>query len=94
MGTEPAQTFSAVAVLRGAGSARRFSLGRLGSSLRVASASTAAVTTAGMGTDEMVQIAEMIATVLRAPEDSAVLDAVRTQANVLCARFVPYPDLV
>ena len=54
---------------------------------------SAAVTTAGMGTDEMVQIAEMIATVLRAPDDAAVLDAVRAQANALCARFVPYPDL-
>ena len=54
---------------------------------------SAAVTTAGMGTNEMVQIAEMIATVLRAPDDAAVLDAVRAQANALCARFVPYPDL-
>ena len=39
------------------------------------------------------ELAEMIATVLRAPDDAAVLDAVRAQANALCARFVPYPDL-
>jgi glycine hydroxymethyltransferase len=54
---------------------------------------TAATTTAGMGSDEMVQIAEMIATVLRAVDDDAVIDATRAQANALCARFTPYPDL-
>jgi glycine hydroxymethyltransferase len=52
---------------------------------------TAAVTTAGMGTDEMVQIAEMIATVLRAVDDDAVASDVRVQAADLCARFTPYP---
>ena len=54
---------------------------------------TAAVTTAGMGTDEMVQIAEMIATALRAPNDDAILAGVLKQANALCARFTPYPGL-
>ena len=54
---------------------------------------TASMTTAGMGTDEMVQIAEMIATALRAPTDEGVLDAVRSQANALCSKFTPYPGL-
>ncbi len=54
---------------------------------------TAAVTTAGMGPDEMVQIAEMIATVLRAPDDDKVRDGIRAQANALCSRFTPYPEL-
>ena len=52
---------------------------------------TAAVTTAGMGTDEMVQIAEMIASALRAADDDAVLGAVRDQAAALCSKFTPYP---
>ncbi len=54
---------------------------------------TAAVTTAGMGTDDMVQIAEMIASVLRAPDDEKVRSGIRVQANALCARFTPYPEL-
>lgn len=54
---------------------------------------TASMTTAGMGTDEMVQIAEMIATALRSPNDDGVIDAVRKQANELCAQFIPYPGL-
>ncbi len=53
---------------------------------------TAAVTTAGMGPDEMVLIAELIATVLRAADDERVAAAVRTQANDLCAAFTPYPQ--
>jgi glycine hydroxymethyltransferase len=54
---------------------------------------TAAVTTAGMGADEMVQIAEMIAAVLRAPDDEKVRAGIKAQANALCARFTPYPEL-
>jgi glycine hydroxymethyltransferase len=54
---------------------------------------TAAVTTAGMGTDEMVEIASMIGRVLRAPDDEAVTRDVREQANALCSKFTPYPDL-
>jgi glycine hydroxymethyltransferase len=54
---------------------------------------TAAVTTAGMGTDEMVQIAEMMASVLRAPDDEKIREGIRAQANALCARFTPYPEL-
>jgi glycine hydroxymethyltransferase len=52
---------------------------------------TASATTAGMGPDEMVQIAEMMASVLRATGDEAVLTAVRDQANALCSKFTPYP---
>jgi glycine hydroxymethyltransferase len=52
---------------------------------------TAAVTTAGMGADEMVQIAEMIATVLRSADDDATLAAVKDQAAALCGKFTPYP---
>ncbi|HEY1738729.1 MAG TPA: serine hydroxymethyltransferase [Acidimicrobiia bacterium] len=54
---------------------------------------TAAVTTTGMGRDEMVQIAEMIAAVLRAPDDEQVRTGIKAQANALCARFTPYPEL-
>jgi glycine hydroxymethyltransferase len=53
---------------------------------------TAAVTTAGMGADEMVQIAELIATVLRNVDDERTAAAVKAQAGDLCARFTPYPD--
>jgi glycine hydroxymethyltransferase len=52
---------------------------------------TAAVTTAGMGPDEMVLIAELIATALRDPADEATLAAVRDQAAALCSKFTPYP---
>ena len=52
---------------------------------------TAAVTTAGMGADQMVEIASMIGRVLRAPEDGTVATEVREQANRLCSKFTPYP---
>ena len=52
---------------------------------------TASVTTAGMGPDEMIQIAEMMATALRSADDPTVLAAVRDQANALCSKFTPYP---
>jgi len=52
---------------------------------------TAAVTTVGMGPDEMVQVAEMIATVLRSVDDAPTLAAVRDQATALCSKFTPYP---
>jgi glycine hydroxymethyltransferase len=54
---------------------------------------TAAVTTAGMGPDEMVQIAEMIATVLRDVGDERIAAQVKAQAADLCARFTPYPGM-
>jgi glycine hydroxymethyltransferase len=54
---------------------------------------TAAVTTAGMGAAQMQDIATMIGTVLRAPDDEQVAKDVRVQAADLCAKFTPYPDL-
>jgi glycine hydroxymethyltransferase len=53
---------------------------------------TAAVTTAGMGEPEMGQIAELIARVLREPDDEQVTGEVRDAAARLCSKFTPYPD--
>jgi glycine hydroxymethyltransferase len=53
---------------------------------------TAAVTTAGMGTDEMREIASLIGCVLRAVDDDAVAADVREQAARLCSKFTPYPE--
>ena len=55
---------------------------------------TAAVTTAGMAEDQMVEIAALIARVQRAPDDLAVREEVREASARLCSKFVPYPDLV
>jgi glycine hydroxymethyltransferase len=52
---------------------------------------TAAVTTAGMGEDEMVEIASLITRVLRATGDEQVASEVREAAGHLCSKFVPYP---
>jgi glycine hydroxymethyltransferase len=54
---------------------------------------TAAVTTAGMGEPEMVEIASLIARVLRHVEDESVRDEVRESSARLCSKFTPYPDL-
>jgi glycine hydroxymethyltransferase len=54
---------------------------------------TASVTTAGMGEPEMAEIARMIAAVLRAPDDDGVRVDVLDQANALCGKFTPYPEL-
>jgi glycine hydroxymethyltransferase len=54
---------------------------------------TAAVTTAGMGAEQMAEIAGMIGRVLRAPDDPTVAGEVRDQAAGLCSKFTPYPDL-
>jgi glycine hydroxymethyltransferase len=53
---------------------------------------TAAVTTAGMGADEMGEIATMMGRVLRAVDDEGVASEVRDQAARLCSKFTPYPD--
>ncbi|MCJ7670642.1 MAG: serine hydroxymethyltransferase [Acidimicrobiia bacterium] len=55
---------------------------------------TASVTTAGMGEPEMVEIASLIARVLRAADDAGVRAEVLDTANRLCSKFTPYPDLV
>jgi glycine hydroxymethyltransferase len=54
---------------------------------------TAAVTTAGMGPDEMAEIAGMIGRVLRAVDDDTVATEVKDQAARLCSKFTPYPSL-
>jgi len=52
---------------------------------------TAAVTTAGMGEEQMTEIASLIARVLRAPDDAATRDDVKEQSARLCSKFTPYP---
>ncbi len=59
------------------------------SGLRLGSASC---TTAGMGTDEMREIASLIGRVLRAVDDDGVATEVRDQANRLCSKYTPYPE--
>jgi glycine hydroxymethyltransferase len=54
---------------------------------------TAAVTTAGMGEEQMTEIAGLIARVLRAPDDAATRDDVKEQSARLCSKFTPYPVL-
>jgi len=52
---------------------------------------TAAVTTAGMGPAEMVEIAELVARRLRTPGDPAVAEEVAEGVATLCSKFTPYP---
>ncbi len=51
---------------------------------------TPALTTRGMGTDEMRKIAAWILRVLRQPEDEAVLSKIRGEMKSLCQQF-PVP---
>ena len=52
---------------------------------------TAAVTSRGMGEDEMVKIAEAIDLVLSNPEDEAAIEKAKNIALELCAKFpLPY----
>jgi len=51
---------------------------------------TAAVTTQGMGTAEMVEVARLTAAALRHRDDPATLASVRNEVLGLCARFAPY----
>jgi glycine hydroxymethyltransferase len=51
-----------------------------------------AVTTRGMGEEEMLQIARMIAEVLREPENESVIKRVREQVKELTARFPLYTN--
>jgi glycine hydroxymethyltransferase len=51
---------------------------------------TPALTTRGMGTDEMRTIGQWILEALRAPEDDAVLNRIRTEIHTLCQQF-PVP---
>jgi len=54
---------------------------------------TPAVTTRGMKEPEMKVIADLIADVLEAPEDEAVLERSREKVAALCRAFPLYPDL-
>jgi glycine hydroxymethyltransferase len=54
---------------------------------------SAACTTAGMGQDEMREIASLMGRSLRAVGDDTVAADVRDQAARLCSKFVPYPNL-
>jgi glycine hydroxymethyltransferase len=52
---------------------------------------TPAVTTAGMREAEMAEIASLMSRVLRRPDDTGELSAVRDEVAVLCSKFTPYP---
>jgi glycine hydroxymethyltransferase len=52
---------------------------------------TAAVTTQGMGPEDMAQIASLIGRTLRNRGDETALAAVGDDVRALCARFTPYP---
>ena len=54
---------------------------------------TPAVTTQGMTAPEMVVIADLIARALRDRADESAVAAVKAEAEALCARFQPYPEL-
>ncbi|HEY2300643.1 MAG TPA: serine hydroxymethyltransferase [Acidimicrobiales bacterium] len=51
---------------------------------------TPAETTAGMGEDEMGEIASLIGRALRAPDDGDVAASVRDDVATLCSKFTPY----
>jgi glycine hydroxymethyltransferase len=51
---------------------------------------TPSVTTQGMDTPEMAEIAGLMARALRHRDDDAVLDEVRGEVNVLCGKYPPY----
>jgi glycine hydroxymethyltransferase len=55
---------------------------------------TAAETTAGMASDDMKQVAELIGRALRQRHDEHVLSQVHGEVSELCDRFPPYPELV
>jgi len=54
---------------------------------------TPAVTTQGMGEAEMSIIADLIARALGGRGDAAVVAQVKAEAEALCRRFQPYPNL-
>jgi glycine hydroxymethyltransferase len=55
---------------------------------------TAALTTRGMREDEMAQVGDFIAEVLRAPEDLQIRESVRVRVRALCERFPLYDPLM
>jgi len=52
---------------------------------------TPAVTTQGMGSEEMELIAELIVRTLDGREDEGEIAAVRDEVRALCGKFAPYP---
>ncbi|MBQ89124.1 MAG: serine hydroxymethyltransferase [Acidimicrobiaceae bacterium] len=54
---------------------------------------TPAVTTQGMGTEEMAVVADLIARALCNRDDATAVAGVKMEAKALCARFQPYPEL-
>jgi glycine hydroxymethyltransferase len=52
---------------------------------------TAAMTTAGMGDAEMIEIAPLISLALRRRDDPATIADVRHAVETLCSKFRPYP---
>lgn len=54
---------------------------------------TASVTTTGMGSDQMKQIASLVGRVLKNKDNEAELQAVRDAVGVLSSQFSPYPEL-
>lgn len=53
---------------------------------------TPALTTQGMGETEMTTVAGLIGRALRNRDDATEIAAVRDEVNVLCAKYVPYPN--
>jgi glycine hydroxymethyltransferase len=51
---------------------------------------TPALTTAGMGTEEMPLVASLLARALRQRGDEAALAAIRDEVAALCSKFPPY----
>jgi glycine hydroxymethyltransferase len=54
---------------------------------------TPAVTTQGMGADEMATVGDLIHRTLVGRTDEAEIAAIRAEVRTLCDRFAPYPDL-
>ncbi len=54
---------------------------------------TAAETTAGMGPEQMAEIARLMGRTLRSRHDEAAIRTIREEVAVLCGTFDPYPSL-